>query len=154
MKRTIRLNESELKRMISESVRRVLKETGFLSEGNFVNNKPIDWNKISDDDVDTVIKKRSDRHYNRPNGGDVLARRQKQLDAAKILGMEGDELDVFPDTVQARTEFYRNHPWMKPYRDTYVFPSHMKKKNELQSTEGGEGFQYLSNPSSLPAGWQ
>ena len=57
MKQIIRINESQLKQIVTESVKRV------LNEGKFINHKPLDWN--SPYETPEASAKANERFYNK-----------------------------------------------------------------------------------------
>lgn len=90
MRRTIRLRESELKRMIAESVRRVLNESDY--DGYF------DWPEnsgASDDEIETAGKKHDERKKGNSFQGDKLAYRQHAYQMFKDRGENSERQKDF-----------------------------------------------------------
>ncbi len=123
-KKLVRLTESDLHRIVKESVNRVLKE---MEEGKITNNKPYfnasfdrkaSKGQYAPDFMNTdkdpkAIEKHNERalqHYPDITGHDELAARQKELNMSKETGKPPH---MFADTIQGKLgqkrqgEYYR-----------------------------------------------
>ena len=137
MKKTIRLTESDLHRIVKESVNRIIRE------GKVVNHKPVDFDKIRRDRGYDEVSKAQGKHISRKYGPqskvhDKLGLRKTSLDLCKRIGFEPDEFD---STIQGIARYYREHPHLKAYRDSHLCPHIEDKKRKAEYEAKAKDFE-------------
>ncbi len=149
-KQVIRINENQLKQIVMESVKKVLNEhnplytngdkeipIGSHSQDAYVYHYDNDGNRVVHDWGKDIRDKHNKRIWKYEKPTSQLERDKKELlPMLRELGITvKDWIRMSPEEKQDAVNYYEGF-------------------NDSSYGEGREGFEYLSNPSSLPAGWQ
>ena len=151
-KKLIRLTESDLHRIVKESVNRILSEhkplytngdreipLGSHSQDAYVYHYDNNGEKVAHDwgkDIRDKHNRRTWKHSQPRFNSQLEQDTAELLPMLRDLGISvKDWRKMSPEEKQKAINYYEG--FNDPYRG-----------------EGGEGFEYLSNPSSLQASWQ
>ena len=151
MRKRIRLTESDLHRIVKESVNKILNErkplytngdveTAKLGSGAYdayVYHYGNNGNKVRHNWEADIRDKHNQRTWKH-----IPQRTSLQRDTEELLPMLRDLGISVKDWRRMSTE------------EKQKAVCYYEGFNDPYRGEGGEGFEYLSNPSSLPAGWQ